>query len=221
MEEKNGIVKCAPSEIETESFRIIQNELFEKRISLDEKTKQIVLRVIHATADFDFAENILFSENVVEAFRCALLKHPAIVTDTNMALAGVNQSALKKLSLCAHCFMSDSDVALEAKNRNTTRAFVSVEKAFKIFASPVIVCGNAPTALLSLCSLLDNGFLPSAVIACPVGFVNVIEAKEKVTEKLLAKQIPFVVTRGRKGGSTVATAICNAFLYLCGGRDAD
>ena len=199
----------APSDIEKTSFSIIERELSEKNISLPKEFSSIIKRVIHTTADFDFAETLKFSPNVTEIIKKAILSGADIVTDTNMALAGINKKILAQFGGKAHCFMADEDVAKLAKEQNLTRAAVSMEKASKIPKPVIFAIGNAPTALVELCSLIEKGFSPVAVIGVPVGFVNVVAAKEMI----MKSGVPYIVSEGRKGGSTVAAAICNAVLY--------
>ena len=194
-----------PTEIEKRSMEIIEEEL---QVPLAEEIKPIVKRVIHATADFSFAENLRFSPGVIPLMRKMLSSGAAVVTDTNMALAGISRPALKKLNAEARCFMADEDVAKEAKARGQTRAYVSMERALRIPGPRLLVCGNAPTFLFPL---LERNPAPedTAVIGVPVGFVNVEEAKERLWES----GIPCIAAMGRRGGSTVAAAIVNALLY--------
>lgn len=198
-----------PADIEKTSFSIIARELAQKEISLPEELAPIIMRVIHTTADFEYAQTLKFSPNVVEIIKNAVLNGADIVTDTNMALAGINKKTLAKFGGEAHCFMADEDVAKQAKELNLTRASVSMKRAAQIQKPVVFAIGNAPTALVELCSLMQDGFKPVAVIGVPVGFVNVVPAKELI----MASGVPYIVNEGRKGGSTVAAAICNAILY--------
>ncbi len=198
-----------PADIEKTSFSIIARELAQKEISLPEELAPIIMRVIHTTADFEYARTLKFSPNVVEIIKNAVLNGADIVTDTNMALAGINKKTLAKFGGEAHCFMADEDVAKQAKELNLTRASVSMKRAAQIQKPVVFAIGNAPTALVELCSLMQEGFKPVAVIGVPVGFVNVVPAKEMI----MASGVPYIVNEGRKGGSTVAAAICNAILY--------
>lgn len=194
-----------PMDIEKRSMEIIEAEL---HIPLPDEIKPIVKRVIHATADFSFAETLRFSPGVVSLMRGMLQAGASVVTDTNMALAGISKPALKKLGAEAICFMADEDVAREAKERGQTRAYVSMERALSLPGPKLLVCGNAPTFLFPL---LEMPVLPQdiAVIGVPVGFVNVVEAKER----LWAGGIPCIAAMGRRGGSNVAAAIVNALLY--------
>ena len=196
-----------PMDIEKRSFEIIENEL---EGYFDDDVKDIVKRVIHTSADFDYAKNLVFSENVVEVITNALKNGASIVTDTNMAMAGINKKILQSLGGEVFCFMADEDVAKEAKQRGVTRATVSMEKACKIEGDVIFAVGNAPTALIKLYELIkENKISPVGIIAVPVGFVNVVESKELI----INLNIPHIVARGRKGGSNVAAAICNALLY--------
>lgn len=198
-----------PADIEKTSFSIIARELAQKEISLPEELGPIIMRVIHTTADFEYAQTLKFSPNVVEIIKNAVLNGADIVTDTNMALAGINKKTLAKFGGEAHCFMADEDVAKQARELNLTRASVSMKRAAQIQKPVLFAIGNAPTALVELCSLMQDGFKPVAVIGVPVGFVNVVPAKEMI----MASGVPYIVNEGRKGGSTVAAAICNAILY--------
>ena len=205
-----SIKNILPSEIEKESFRIIRSELAERGREIPAELEPTVVRVIHTTADFEYADTMRFSEGAIDKIKSALRSGAHIVTDTNMALSGVSKKALEKFGGSVHCFMADEDVAREAKERSVTRAYVSMEKAAKMDVPIVFAIGNAPTALLRLRELYDNeGFRPMAIIAVPVGFVNVVEAKELIMEM----DVPHIVNVGRKGGSTVAAAICNSILY--------
>ncbi len=198
-----------PSDIEKTSFSIIERELAEKNIFLPEELAPIIMRVIHTTADFEYVNTLKFSPDVVKIIKNAILSGADIVTDTNMALAGINKKTLAKFGGKAHCFMANEEVAKEAKEQNLTRAAVSMKKASQLQKPVIFAIGNAPTALVELCSLMESGFKPVAVIGVPVGFVNVVAAKEMI----MASGVPYIVNEGRKGGSTVAAAICNAILY--------
>lgn len=198
-----------PMEIEQRSFEII-TELLGNRV-LDPENELVIKRVIHTTADFDYADNLTFSEHAVQKGIAALKSGCDIVTDTQMAKAGINKTILASLGGEVHCFMSDPDIAQEAKTRGVTRAFVSMEKAAALEKPCIFAIGNAPTALLSLEQLMEEGkAAPALIIGVPVGFVNVEMSKERIIEKARA---PYIVARGRKGGSNVAAAICNALLY--------
>lgn len=198
-----------PMEIENRSMEIIQAELGET--SLPEPELCVLRRVIHTTADFDYAKNLVFSPHAVERALDALRNGAHIVTDTNMALAGINKTSLHHLGGEAHCFMADPDVAAEAKARGVTRAVVSMEHACRLDVPLIFAVGNAPTALVRLDQLIEEKQIkPKLIIGVPVGFVNVVEAQEQI---LAQQEVPCIVARGRKGGSNVAAAVCNALLY--------
>lgn len=199
-----------PKDIEKESFRIITKTLEESGINLVEPKASVIKRVIHTTADFSFADTLFISENAIEAAREIIRSGATIVTDTNMTLAGINKSRLEKYGCSVKCFMSDEDVAREAKKRNVTRAFVSMEKAAKLSGKVIYSVGNAPTALISLKEMIDKNIVkPDFIIGVPVGFVNVEYAKELFRNSDIDRIINF----GRKGGSNVAAAIINAIVY--------
>lgn len=199
-----------PMEIEKRSFEIISEILNGRGVSLDPENEPVIKRVIHTTADFDYVDNLVFSEGAVRLGIEALKSGCDIVTDTQMARSGINKSALSRLGGEAHCFMSDEDVAEEARARGVTRAAVSMEKAASLDKPLIFAIGNAPTALIALDELIKEGRLePKLIIGVPVGFVNVVESKELI----IASRTPHIVARGRKGGSNVAAAIVNALLY--------
>lgn len=202
-----------PGEIEKRSFEIIENELGGRKIP--DEIKPIVMRVIHTSADFDYYDNLCFSENAVKTAIDAIKKGAVFVTDTNMAKSGINKSALEKFGCEVMCFMSDKDVAEAAKKNGTTRASAAVDKAAKLKKPIIFAAGNAPTALIRLYELIEKGiFRPELIIGVPVGFVNVVQSKEMIMET----DVPYIIAKGRKGGSNVAAAICNALLYMAGGR---
>ena len=194
-----------PMKIEEKSMAIIEAEL---QLALPEDIKPIVKRVIHATADFSFAQSLRFSPGVVQLTRDMLRGGAAVITDTNMALAGISKPALAKLGASARCFMAEADVIAEAKARQTTRAAVSMERALALPGPKLLVCGNAPTFLFPLLDLAEKP-RDVAVLGVPVGFVNVTEAKEQ----LWRSGLPCIAAMGRRGGSNVAAAIVNALLY--------
>ena len=198
-----------PMEIEQRSFAII-TELLGDRV-LAPENELVIKRVIHTTADFDYADTLSFSPHAVQQGITALKNGCDIVTDTQMAKAGINKTILASLGGEVHCFMSDPDVAQEAKTRGVTRAFVSMERAAMLQKPCIFAIGNAPTALLSLEALMEeNKVAPALIIGVPVGFVNVEASKEQI---IAAARAPYIIARGRKGGSNVAAAICNALLY--------
>ncbi len=197
-----------PMEIERRSFEIIAEALGDKK--LDPEYDLLIRRVIHTTADFEYADTLAFSPHAMARLTGALARGCDVVTDTTMAMAGINKPALARFGGEARCFIADADVAEEARARGITRAWVSMEKAARLGRPLVFAVGNAPTALLSICALIRSGALsPEMVIGVPVGFVNVVEAKEE----LMRTAAHYIVARGRKGGSNVAAAIVNAALY--------
>ncbi len=199
----------APGEIEKRSFSII-TEILGNRV-FDELQDPIIKRVIHTTADFDYADNLVFSENAVQAAIAAIKEGADIVTDTNMAQSGINKPTLTTFGGATHCFIADKDVAETALERGVTRATVSMEKAAKIDKPLIFAIGNAPTALIRLHELItQENFKPRLIIGVPVGFVNVVESKELIC----TAGVPYIVAHGRKGGSNVAAAICNAIMYM-------
>ncbi|MCR5754072.1 MAG: precorrin-8X methylmutase [Acetatifactor sp.] len=200
----------APGDIETRSFEIIGEELSARNIVLPEDKAFLIKRAIHTTADFEYAKTLCFSGNAIGRMAELIRSGADIVTDTNMALSGINKKELAKYGGEVHCFMADEDVATEAKTRGVTRATVSMERAAKWKKPVIFAIGNAPTALLNLRAMYDNGtFRPEFIVGVPVGFVNVEISKERIMET----DIPYIINRGRKGGSNVAAAICNAVLY--------
>ena len=203
-----------PGDIEKRSMEIIGEELAARGITLDPEQDPVIRRAIHTSADFDYAETLVFSEDAVSKARGLIAAGADIVTDTNMALTGINKKRIAAFGGGVRCYMADEDVAREAKERGITRASVSMEHAAAdILASgrkTIFAVGNAPTALITLRTMYDEGkFTPDFVIGVPVGFVNVVEAKELILET----DIPHIVNRGRKGGSNVAAAIVNALVY--------
>ena len=194
-------------DIEKRSFAIITELLGDRR--LDPENELVIKRVIHTTADFDYVDNLAFSDHAVEKGIAALRAGCDIVTDTQMAKAGINKTILASLGGEVHCFMSDADVAAEAKERGVTRAFVSMERAAALEKPCIFAIGNAPTALIKLYDMIKAGEIaPALVIGVPVGFVNVVESKEMFMEL----DTPYIVAKGRKGGSNVAAAIVNALM---------
>ena len=202
--------KLAPAEIEKRSFEIITSELEEKGIVLDPANELVIKRCIHTSADFEYAETLSFSEGAVEKMKELIRGGACIVTDTNMALAGINKKKLASFGGEAYCYMADEDVAAEAKDRGITRAAVSMEKASKLDKDVIFAIGNAPTALIRLHEMMEEEiYTPKFVIGVPVGFVNVVASKEL----FLDSDVPYIINRGRKGGSNISAAICNAVLY--------
>lgn len=204
------IKQIAPRDIEKQSFSIIDEELGERGISLDPAYEHIIKRCIHTTADFDYASSLYISPGAPELIAKALAAGVSVVTDTGMAQAGINKKRIAAFGGEVLCFTGDEDVASQAAARGITRSFVGMEKAAALGRPLIFAIGNAPTALVSICGLRAAGRLdPVAVVGVPVGFVNVVEAKEL----LIGSGIPCIVARGRKGGSGVAACIINAIQY--------
>ena len=202
------IENIAPMDIEKESFATITRELGDK--VLDPAQEPIIKRVIHTTADFEYADTMYFSENAVELAKEAIRGGALIVTDTQMAYSGINKKSAAKFGCEVKCFMSDEDVAAEAKKQGVTRARISMDKGASFGENVIFAVGNAPTALIRLRELIDEGYRPKLIIGVPVGFVNVVVSKELIMET----GIPCIIARGRKGGSNVAACIVNALLYV-------
>ena len=187
-----------PEEIEKRSFAIISQELAAMQITLPEDQEAVTKRVIHTTADFEFAHTMRYSEDAVAIARKLLLDGADIVTDTNMTKAGINKARLAKYGGEVHCFMADPEVAKEAKERKVTRATVSMEYASRLKKPVIFAIGNAPTALISLHEMMEAGiFTPAFVIGVPVGFVNVEGAKEL----FLGGEVPYIINRGARGAA--------------------
>ena len=199
-----------PSEIEKRSFEIITKELEALGKIIPDEEPPVTKRVIHTSADFEYADTLTFSENAIKIARDMIKNGAHIVTDTNMAMAGINKKKLAMYGGEVHCFMADESVAKEAKERGVTRATVSMEKAAELNVPIIFAIGNAPTALISLYEMMEKGiYRPEFVIGVPVGFVNVVAAKEL----FLHSDVPYIINRGRKGGSNIAAAIVNALVY--------
>ncbi len=207
------IEQLRPEEIEKRSFEIITEELRSRGVELPEEEALITKRVIHTSADFDYVNTLTYSEHAVQTAKDLILQGADIVTDTNMALAGINKKMLARYGGEVHCYMADDTVAKLAKERGITRAAVSMEMAAKREKPVIFAIGNAPTALIRLYEMIqDQTYIPAFIIGVPVGFVNVEIAKELI----LKTDVPHIINRGRKGGSNVAAAICNAIIYELG-----
>ncbi len=202
-----------PADIERTSLSIITAELAEMGLTPSPETAPVMKRVIHTTADFDYAKNLRFTTDAVEKGVAALRAGTLIVTDTNMALSGITKLGLAKLGGTAACYMADPEVAAIARETGTTRAVASMHKAAAEHPEAVLAVGNAPTALLTIADEIEAGLRPALVIGVPVGFVNVVESKERLFAVCEAHDVPAIVAMGRKGGSNVAAAICNALIY--------
>ena len=213
----DGLDHVAPRDIEAMSFRIIGEELGLQ--GPDSDYDLVLKRVIHTTADFDYAKNLRVSEHALERGIQALRDGTTVVTDTTMVAAGINKRVLASLGGTVRTFIGDADVAREALERGVTRSAVSMERAAQLEGPLVFAIGNAPTALARLAHLIQEGSMrrPALVIGVPVGFVNVVESKELI----MATDVDFIVAAGRKGGSNVAAAIVNALRYLASGDRRD
>ena len=202
-----------PMDIEKRSFEIITEELEDRELTPG--TELIVKRCIHTGADFDYADNLCISPDAVEKAIVAIKNGACIVTDTQMAKSGINKRALARYGGEVYCFMSDEDVAQSAKKNGTTRATASMDKAASLGKKLIFAIGNAPTALVRLYELIENGKLdPELIIGVPVGFVNVVQSKELI----MKADVPYIVAKGRKGGSNIAACIVNALLYMIDNR---
>ncbi len=203
------ILNILPEEIEKRSFEMITEELGDK--VLDKDKEKIIKRVIHTSADFEYAETLAFSDDVVEKALEAIKNGASIVTDTQMAKAGINKKKLAKYGGEVYNFISDEDIAKIAKENGTTRSEACMDKAASMGKDFIFAIGNAPTALIRLSKLIEEGKIaPKLIIGVPVGFVNVEASKELIMER----DVPYIVAKGRKGGSNVAAAICNALIYM-------
>lgn len=202
-----------PADIERTSLSIITAELAELGLTPPPETAAVVKRVIHTTADFDYARNLRFTPGAVAAGVKALRAGTPIITDTNMALAGITKPGLAKLGGSALCYMADPEVARIAKETGTTRAVASMHRAAAEHPDAILAVGNAPTALLTIADEIEAGLRPALVIGVPVGFVNVVESKERLFSVCETHSVPCIAAMGRKGGSTIAAAICNALVY--------
>ena len=206
---KIALENIAPRDIERRSFEIITQELGDT--PLIPGTEPIVKRCIHTSADFDYAQNLRFSQNVVAQALDAIRSGASIITDTKMAASGINQTALARYGGKVCCFISDPDVVNAAAAQGTTRAVASMDKSAALGEDFIYAIGNAPTALVRLYELINEGKIhPKLVIGVPVGFVNVVQSKKLI----LSSNVPYIVAAGRKGGSNIAACICNALLYM-------
>lgn len=206
-----------PADIEKTSFRIIEDELRQAGREIPEDTKHVILRVIHTTADFEYLDTMFISPDALQRASDAIRWGAHIVTDTTMAMSGINKRRLASFGGEVHCHIADPDVAEAAKKAGTTRSAAAVDKAVLAAQEEglplIFAVGNAPTALIALEEKIRQGYRPELVIAVPVGFVNVVAAKERIMQVCAETGVPCICNRGRKGGSNVAAAICNAILY--------
>ncbi len=200
--------KVLPMDIERRSFEIIESELPHP---IDPELAPIIKRCVHTSADFDYVDNLCFSQGVLERAKAAIKKGAVIVSDTTMVQSGINKRELAVYGGEACCFIADPDVAQAARENGTTRSYASMQKASKLDRPVIFAIGNAPTALVEIANLIDEGVMkPELVIGVPVGFVNVVQSKELI----MTKDVPYIVARGRKGGSNIAACIVNALLYM-------
>lgn len=202
-----------PGQIERESMEIIRAELRQRGITLPPENEAVILRCIHASADFDYASNLRFTPGAVHKATEALHDRKDLVTDTNMALAGISRPGLLKLGVAAYCYMAEERIAELAKEQGTTRATAAMDFAAEQNPGAILAIGNAPTALLRIAEQIEGGLRPALVIAVPVGFVNVVESKEMIFAACEKAGIPCIAAMGRKGGSSIAAAVCNALIY--------
>jgi precorrin-8X/cobalt-precorrin-8 methylmutase len=204
MAEQPTILK--PEEIESESFRIIDSEVGPHQF--DEQQWPIVRRVIHTTADFDLAEQLRFSWNVVDQAIAALRGGAKILCDTNMVLSGVNKSRLAQMGGSIACHVANPQVAADARAAGLTRSTIALRKGVEDGCN-IFLIGNAPTALFELLRLAEAGEVqPALIVGVPVGFVGAAESKDA----LIDADLPYIAIAGRKGGSAIAAAILNALL---------
>ena len=203
------ITKVAPADIESSSFKIIEEEAGDHGLEADEWA--VVRRLIHTTADFEFVQNTRFHPQAVAAGIAAIRSGAAIFTDTRMAQAGITKKHLAPFGSEVQCFIDDAEVVTVAQRENITRAAAAVSQARELLHGGLAVIGNAPTALIELVRLHKQGILqPALVVGMPVGFVNAAEAKEM----LMASGLVYISVAGRKGGSAVAAAAVNALANL-------
>lgn len=203
-----------PSDIEKTSLSIIEDTLKEMGADIPEENLAVVKRVIHTTADFDYVKNMAFTKDAVKRIMEILHKGGVkFITDTTMALSGISKPSLAKLNASAECFVANETVIRNAKDEGCTRSAAAVSYAAHKYDTAAFVSGNAPTCLLRLVELMEEGYRPAFVIAVPVGFVNVVESKIEIMDICRKMDVPCIAAMGQKGGSNVAAAICNAILY--------
>ncbi len=206
-----------PDAIEAESFRIIEAEMGPHDFSVIEWP--VVQRAIHSTADFDLGRSMVFHPRAVEAGIAALRKGAHVVADVQMIQAGISAAYLAEFGGRVLCYMADPDVAEKARAEGTTRAIQCMRKAACAAPGAIYAIGNAPTALLELVRLVEDGEAnPALIIGVPVGFVSAAESKEQLRRQGL---VPYITNQGRKGGTPVAVSITNALLRMARGRAAE
>lgn len=212
MDAKNYII-LNPNEIEGRSMEIITEEL--GHLKLPAGYAEIVKRVVHTTADFDYARITEIHPKAIDAAHKALASGCRIYADTRMIIAGVSKPSLQKLNCEIYTYIDDAEVIEQSKTLGLTRSILGIEKATQDTQTEIYVIGNAPTALVRLGELIKAGKAnPALVIGVPVGFVGASESKDFIKRT----NVPYIVTNGRKGGSTVAVAILNALMYGMNGR---
>ena len=198
-----------PNEIEAQSFTIIDTEAGPHAFSPDQW--QIIRRMIHTSADFDYMKTVRFHPDAISKGIQAISEGKAIITDTTMAKSGINTAGLARFGCRVTCLIQDSQVCQRAQDGGNTRSAAAVDAALAEMSGGIYVIGNAPTALLRLIELIKAGqALPALVIGLPVGFVNAAESKDE----LMAMDYPSISNLGRKGGSTVAASVVNALVKL-------
>jgi precorrin-8X/cobalt-precorrin-8 methylmutase len=198
-----------PEEIERQSFRIIGKEAGPH--PFDARHWQVVRRMIHTSADFEYLESVRFHPGAITAGITAIRNGKPVITDTHMARTGIRQRDLAGFGVEIRCFMTDPATLRSASENGTTRAHAAVDVAARELAGGIFVVGNAPTALLHLMELMARGeAAPALVVGLPVGFVNAAESKAK----LMAGDTPFITNVGRKGGSNIAAAVINALILM-------
>jgi precorrin-8X/cobalt-precorrin-8 methylmutase len=202
-----------PATITADSFAIIRDELKARGYQFEPLLSAVIERIIHSTADFDFASITRTSLGAIEAGVQALRVGCAVVTDVQMARVGISAARLAALGGMAYCFVADEITRQRAEASRLTRSAVGMAVAAEqgLLDGSIIAIGNAPTALYEVIHLIGEGIRPALVIGVPVGFVSTVESKEALTQ---VTTVPWIVTVGRKGGSTVAVAIVNALLRL-------
>ena len=197
-----------PALIEQKSFEIIGSELAQNIL---EELKPVIYRIIHTTADFEYAEITEFHPDAIKRGMEAIRKGCSIYADTNMICSGINKTLLDRYNCRIYTLVSHKETADEASARGVTRSIIGMEKACNDISTKIFIIGNAPTALFTLKHEIDKGRVsPDLVIAVPVGFVGAAESKHEFRDS----GVPYIITHRRKGGSTVAVSILNAILLL-------
>lgn len=202
-----------PMKIEEKSFEMIQDIIDEIRPGYEFKNnveEKIIKRSIHTTADFEYLDILKISDKAVESIIDALKNNATVYTDTNMALSGINKKRLEALGCKYKCLVADEETTKLAKEKSITRSMAAVEIAAKEPGRKLFVFGNAPTALYKAMEMKNSNELElDAIVGVPVGFVGAAESKDELEKT----EIPYIISKGRKGGSNLAAAIINAILY--------